>query len=77
MSELRAKMDALPLWMKVILAIFVGPFYGGIYRFCSGTNQGIFVGLLWVVFSGALCGIPLIIDLITVITSGKPTVLVD
>lgn len=77
MSEIRTKIEAMPLWMKVLLCIFSGGLFGGVYRFCSGTQQGMFVGFLWPVINGVLCGIPSLIDLITCCTNGKPTVITE
>lgn len=77
MYEIRENLNSLALWMKIVLCIFSGGLYGAVYRFCSGTKQGLFVGLIWPFVNAALCGVPSIIDIITVCTDGKPTLFTD
>ncbi|MDY0277303.1 MAG: hypothetical protein RBQ97_04390 [Acholeplasma sp.] len=73
-----AAMDNLPWILKLILALPGLDFIWGIYRAVKGLNKkNLFltiIGILWI-----FAGIPVlwIVDLITVIIYGKPTVLVD
>ena len=76
MMELRKILDDLPMLVKVILAIFVGFLYGGLYRLASLTPKAIIIAVLWFV-TGGFFGIGWIVDLVCVVLHGKPTVLVD
>ncbi|VEU80258.1 hypothetical protein [Haploplasma axanthum] len=73
-----AFMDDLPVLVKAILALPGLDFIWGIYRLVKGISKNngtlTIVGLLWI-----FLGVPLlwIIDLVTIILSGRPTVLVD
>ncbi|MDD3171339.1 MAG: hypothetical protein PHO86_03360 [Bacilli bacterium] len=61
--------DELPLVLKVILALpgIDGVVYG-IYRICKGH---LIAGILWIVLGFAILWI---VDIITIILYGKPTV---
>ena len=72
---MRKTIDSLPYILKVLLAIFVGCLYGSIYRIVGGTTKDIVIGVLWFV-TGGVFGIGWLIDLVTVVLHGKPTVLV-
>ena len=76
MLEIRKFLDELPKLVKVILAIFVGFLYGGVYRLASLTPTAIVIAVLWF-FTGGFFGIGWIVDLVCVILHDKPTVLVD
>lgn len=76
MTEIRNLLDSLPKLIKVILAVFVGFLYGGLYRLAPLTPKAIVIAILWV-FTGGFFGIGWIIDLVCVILYDKPTVLVD
>ena len=72
MNEYLKAVDGLPLIAKILLAIFVGPIVYGIYRIAKGK---LIIGVLWII-TGGFFGIGWVIDIVTVIMSGKPTVLV-
>ena len=74
--EIRKILDDLPLIIKVLLSIFVGFIYGGLYRIAPLNTKALIIGILWIV-TGGFFGIGWIIDLVCVILHGKPTVLVD
>ena len=76
MMEIRKILDDLPKLIKVILAIFVGFLYGGIYRLAPLTTKAIVIAVLWII-TGGFFGIGWIVDLVCVILHDKPTVLVD
>ena len=59
--------DKLPLLVKLILALPIldGIIYG-IYRICKGH---VIAGILWFFLGGSILWI---VDIITILTSGKP-----
>jgi hypothetical protein len=57
--------------VKLLLTIFLDPIVGGLYRISKGR---ILVGLLW--FLVGFFGIGWIIDIVTMVLSGKYTFLV-
>jgi len=59
--------DKLNVIVKFILTFFFGWFIGGIYRILKGR---VIWGILWLLTVG-LCGIGILIDLITVILHNK------
>ena len=71
-----AAMDNLPWIAKLILCIPMLNFVWGIYRIVKGATQNnilmLVVGILWIFPGSIICWL---IDLITTITSGKPTIL--
>ena len=71
---MRKTLDDLHIIIKLILVIFLGGLYGGIYRILGGTVKDIIIGLIWI-FTGGIFGIGWIIDVITVVLKGKPTLL--
>ena len=74
MSDIRKSIDNLPFILKVILIIFFGPIYGAIYRLLGGQVKDIVIGIVWF-FTSGIFGIGWIIDVVTVILKGKPTIL--
>ena len=72
--------DSLPKIVKIILQLFLGSLIGGIYRICRFLETKnvvtLVVGIL-VLVTGVGNLIAWIVDLITVITSDKITVLAD
>lgn len=76
MANLRNTLDGLSGIVKILLYFFFDPLVGGLYRMAPMTGKAIVVGILWFV-TGGLFGIGYIIDLIHVITKGKPSLLVD
>jgi ATP/ADP translocase len=74
--EIRKFMDELPFIVKVLLAIFFAPLYGGIYRLAPLTTKALIIGILWIV-TGAFFTIGGIVDIVCVVLHKKPTVLVD
>lgn len=71
---MRKTLDDLHLLIKLILIIFVGPIYGAIYRIAGGELKNIIIGILWLI-TGGVFGIGVIVDLVTIILKGKPTIL--
>lgn len=67
----KGSMDSLPFILKLILVIFLDPLIYGIYRILGGHP---IAGIIWLL-TGGLFGIGWIIDIVTVILHGKPTVL--
>ena len=72
--------DSLPKIVKIILQLFFGSLVGGIYRICRFLEKKNVVTLV----AGVLCLvtgignlIAWIVDLITIITSDRITVLAD
>jgi hypothetical protein len=59
------------LIVKVLLVIFLDFIVYGIYRIANGK---LLIGVLWII-TGGFFGIGWIIDIITVILHGKPTIL--
>ena len=79
-SSLTASYDSLPLLLRVVLQLILGVVVGGIYRIVRFTEKGnvltLVVGLI-VTFTGIGNLIAWIVDLVTLIISGKYTVFVD
>ena len=71
---MRQSLDNLHFIIKLILIIFLGGLYGGIYRIAGGGVKNIIIGLIWI-FTGGIFTIGWIIDLVTIILKGKPTIL--
>lgn len=71
MKDYVKAIDGMPLVVKLLLAIFLGPIIYGIYRIAKGR---ILVGIIWII-TGGLFGIGWIIDIITLVTSEKITFL--
>lgn len=71
MKDYVKAIDGMPLVVKLLLAIFLGPIIYGIYRIAKGR---ILVGVIWII-TGGLFGIGWIIDIITLVTSEKITFL--
>lgn len=71
MKEYVKMVDELPLIVKVLLVIFLDFIVYGIYRIANGK---LLIGVLWII-TGGFFGIGWIIDIITVILHGKPTIL--
>ena len=71
---MRQTLDNLHLIIKLILIIFVGGLYGAIYRIAGGGAKNIIIGIIWL-FTGGIFGIGVIVDLVTIILKGKPTIL--
>lgn len=71
MNEYVKAIDGLSLIVKLLLAIFVGPIIYGIYRIAKGK---VIIGIIWIITLG-LCGIGLIIDVVTILLSNKVTFL--
>lgn len=71
MNEYVKAIDGLSLIVKLLLAIFVGPIIYGIYRIAKGK---VIIGIIWIITWG-LCGIGLIIDVVTILLSNKVTFL--
>ena len=76
-NSLTAAYDNLPLILRIIIQIIGGVIVGGIYRivrfFETGKVSTLVVGLL-VTFTGIGNFIAWIVDLVTLILSGKYTV---
>jgi len=71
MNDLVKTFDNLPLIVKIILALpFIDGIAWGIYRIARGR---IIAGLIWILVGWSILWI---IDLITIILHGKPTVFV-
>ncbi len=70
-----AAMDNLPWIAKLILCIPMLNFIWGIYRIVKGATQSkgliLIAGILWIIPGGVICWL---VDLITTILSGKPTI---
>ncbi len=79
-TSLTKTYDELPLLLRIIIQIVGGVVVGGIYRivryFETSNIVTLVVGLL-VTFTGIGNVIAWIVDLVTLIISGKYTVLVD
>ena len=79
-SSLTASYDSLPLLLRVVLQLILGVVVGGIYRIVRFVEKGnvltLVVGLI-VTFTGIGNLIAWIVDLVTLIISGKYTVFVD
>ena len=75
-----AAFDSLPKIGKILLQIFFGWLIGGVYRiaryFETKNIVTLVVGIV-VLFTGVGNGVAWIVDLITMITSDKITVLAD
>ncbi len=63
--------DGLPLIVKILLAIFVGPIVYGIYRIAKGK---LLLGVLWIIFGYFFV---FIIDIVTLVLNGKITFLLE
>ena len=63
--------DGLPLIVKILLAIFVGPIVYGIYRIAKGK---LIIGVLWIIFGYFFV---FIIDIVTLVLNGKITFLLE
>lgn len=71
-------MDDLPFILKLILALPVLDLIWGIYRLVKGVSKkNLFLTIVGIVWIFAGMAIFWIIDIVTVIISGRPTVLVD
>jgi len=69
MNDLVKTFDNLPLIVKIILALpFIDGIAWGIYRIAKGR---IIAGLVWILVGWSILWI---IDMITIILHGKPTV---
>ena len=70
----------LPKIVKIILQLFLGYLVGGIYRICryleTKNTVTLIIGIL-VLVTGVGNGIAWLVDLITIITSDRITVLAD
>ena len=70
-----AAMDNLSWIVKLILCIPMLNFIWGIYRIVKGAteNKGIILiaGILWIIPGGVICWL---VDLITTIVNGRPTI---
>ena len=75
-----AKYEALPLWAKIIIQIFIGYLVSGIYRIVRYTETKnvvtLVVGLL-VLLTGVGNFVAWIVDLVTEITQNKICILAD
>ncbi|MCR3905505.1 MAG: hypothetical protein NUK62_00555 [Tenericutes bacterium] len=75
MKSFVSAMDGLPWILKLILAFPGLDIVWGIYRIVKGLNKNdmvmVFAGLIWILVGWAVFWI---IDIITVILSGRPTV---
>ena len=71
---MRKTLDSLPWIATLLLVIFADFIYGAVYRFSSLDLKGIIFGIIWLV-TGGLFGIGWIIDIVTVVTKKKITVL--
>ncbi|QLY40449.1 hypothetical protein HF295_06140 [Hujiaoplasma nucleasis] len=71
MKEYIKFVDDLPLIVKVLLAIFVGPIVYGIYRIAKGK---LLIGILWIIFGYFFI---FIIDIVTLVMNGKITFLLE
>ena len=71
-------MDGLSTLGKIIFCIPILHFAWGIYRIAKGVNKSntflIIVGILWIIPGAFICWL---VDLITIILNGKPTVFVE
>jgi len=63
--------DGLPLIVRILLAIFVGPIVYGIYRIAKGK---LIIGILWIIFGYFFL---FIIDIVTLALNGKITFLLE
>ena len=63
--------DGLPLIVRILLAIFVGPIVYGIYRIAKGK---LIIGVLWIIFGYFFL---FIIDIVTLALNGKITFLLE
>lgn len=66
MSGYRKWVDDLPMWAKILFAIFLGPIIYGIYRIAKGDTSNIILGIAWIL-TGGLLGVGSIIDLVFII----------
>ena len=66
MAGYRKWVDELPMWAKILLAIFVGPIIFGLYRIAKGDTGNIILGIAWIL-TGGLVGVGALIDLIFII----------
>lgn len=77
-NDFIAFMDELPFILKLIFALPGLDILWGIYRLIKGFKKGdtvlIVFGLIWIFAGWAILWI---VDLITVILAGRPTILVD
>lgn len=79
-NSLTASYDELPLIARVLIQIFAGAVVGGIYRivrYFETKNIVTLVAGLLVTFTGVGNLIAWIIDLVTLATQGRYTILVD
>ncbi|MBE6690480.1 MAG: hypothetical protein E7590_04270 [Ruminococcaceae bacterium] len=74
-NGLRGVLDSLPRLIQILFIIFAGFIYGGLYRIAPLDLKAIVIGILWII-TGGFFGIGWIIDIVTVILHGKPTILV-
>lgn len=78
-NNLTAQYDALPFILRLIIQIFLGWIASGVYRivrFCeTGKLTTLIVGILAVI--PPVDFIAWIVDLVTLVVNGRPTVFVD
>lgn len=70
-SSACASYDSLPMILRLILVVIIGPIVGAIYRLLNGK---LLMGIIWLLTFG-LFGIGWIIDIVTTVTKGKFTFL--
>lgn len=71
-SSVCASYDSLPMILRSLLVVFLGPIVGAIYRLLNGK---LLMGIIWLL-TGGLFVIGWIIDIVTTVTKGKFTFLV-
>ena len=72
MKDYVKALDKLPLLVKILLALpIINGIIYGIYRICKGH---LIAGILWFFLGGTILWI---IDMVTIITSGKPILFAD
>lgn len=70
-NNLCASYDSIPMLLRLILVVVLGPIVGAIYRLLKGK---LILGIIWLITAG-LFGIGWIIDIVTTVTKGKFTFL--
>ncbi len=67
MKDIVKSLDKLPLIVKILLALpIINGIVYGIYRICNGH---LIAGILWFFLGSTILWI---VDMVTIITSGKP-----
>lgn len=78
MKDLVKMFDDLPWIMKIILALpILDGIAWGIYRIAKGISKNdmalVIIGIIWIILGATILWI---VDMITIILYGKPTILV-